>query len=255
VTIETTVLECINHLFRNHPHLARQTVEIVKDIWPQDDGVRLSIRGLISRYCSGNGLEIGPGKRPYCDQKTTVYLDKFQNNKDGTENPDIFADAIKIPLPSSHLDYVFSSHVLEHMQDTIGALKEWGRVLKEGGILFLVLPHADRTFDKNRAKTTLEHHISDSLNLGDDYDRSHNDEIKRGWSKNEDAEEAARAYFTEWGVDTWDFEFRLKNGVIHFHVWTQDEIVRLLQYLGYKIIFVLDYLEERSDSFIVISKK
>jgi len=41
----------------------------------------------------------------------------------------------------SSMDFVFSSHLLEHIDDHILALKEWMRVLKDGGYLILYLPH------------------------------------------------------------------------------------------------------------------
>jgi len=212
------------------------------------------IRPLISSYCTGQGLEIGPGKKPYCNPETTLFLDKFTDNKDGTPEPDIISDANHIPKPDETFDYVFSSHVLEHMQNTIAALKEWVRVLRHGGILFLVLPHGDRTFDRHREKTTLEHHLNDYENLTDEYDHSHNEEIKSGWSKNEDFD-GGKKYEEQWGAPVWDFDFRLRNGVIHFHVWTQDEIVRLLQYLGLKIMVVVETAPERTDSFVVVAQK
>nr|VFJ62061.1 MAG: Methyltransferase domain-containing protein [Candidatus Kentron sp. DK] len=215
---------------------------------------RVTIRPLIRNYCIGQGLEIGAGKQPYCNPGTTLFLDKFTDNRDGTPNPDIISDASIIPIPDETFDYVISSHVLEHMQNTIAALKEWCRILKEGGILFLVLPHGDRTFDRYRDKTTLEHHISDYENLTDEYDYSHNEEIKIGWSKNDDFD-GGEKYEQEWGAPVWDFDFRLKNGVIHFHVWTQDEIVRLLQYLDLKIMAVVEKAPERSDSFVVVARK
>ena len=41
----------------------------------------------------------------------------------------------------SSLDYVFSSHTLEHLEDWEQALDEWSRKLRPGGHLFLYLPH------------------------------------------------------------------------------------------------------------------
>jgi predicted SAM-dependent methyltransferase len=38
-------------------------------------------------------------------------------------------------------DFVYSSHLLEHIVDTEGALREWLRVLSEDGYLILYLPH------------------------------------------------------------------------------------------------------------------
>lgn len=42
---------------------------------------------------------------------------------------------------SQSMNYVFSSHLLEHIQDFESALKEWWRVIKVGGHLCLYLPH------------------------------------------------------------------------------------------------------------------
>ena len=176
------------------------------------------LRPLVRTYCTGQGLEIGPGKSPYCDPATTLFLDKFTDTRDGTPAPDIISDANVIPKPAETFDYIVSSHVLEHMQNTIATLKEWERVLKKDGILFLVLPHGDRTFDRHREKTTLEHHISDYDKLTDEYDHSHNEEIKKGWSKNEDFDVGKEEYEREWGAPVWDFDFRLRKGAMHFHV-------------------------------------
>jgi SAM-dependent methyltransferase len=43
-------------------------------------------------------------------------------------------------FPYRNLDYVFSSHCLEHIPDWVGALEYWTDSLKSGGILFLYLP-------------------------------------------------------------------------------------------------------------------
>lgn len=41
------------------------------------------------------------------------------------------------------MDFVFSSHLLEHIQDYRTALKEWWRIIRPGGHLCLYLPHKD----------------------------------------------------------------------------------------------------------------
>lgn len=244
-------LEIIKYLIEKHPEFK----EHVKNFTYEENQMPYFIKPLIAKYCVGSGLEIGAGKAPYCDPARTKFLDKFTDNKDGTPNPDIISDASVIPTESEKFDYVFSSHVLEHMQNTIATLKEWIRVLKKDGVLFLLLPHADRTLDKFREKTTLLHHLDDYKNLTDEPDQSHNDEIKVGWSKNENFEQEAINYKNEWGADVWDFDFRHKNGVIHYHVWTQDEIVKLFQYLGLKILYVSEIAQERPDTFIVVARK
>lgn len=66
---------------------------------------------------------------------------------------DVIADGASLPFPDEHWDFVISSHCLEHNWDVIGALKEWLRVVKFGGMVFTIFPHPERTFDKGRERT------------------------------------------------------------------------------------------------------
>jgi ubiquinone/menaquinone biosynthesis C-methylase UbiE len=74
---------------------------------------------------------------------------------------DVVGLADELPLPDGGEDYVLTSHVLEHVEDPIGALLEWDRVVRPGGVIFMIVPHKERTFDVNEDRTTLEHVISD----------------------------------------------------------------------------------------------
>jgi SAM-dependent methyltransferase len=210
---------------------------------------------LIRRYCVGRGVEVGPGKFPYCDPRTTTFVEKHPDAADGMRQPHIVADASAIPLPDASQDYVFSSHVLEHLPDTIRTLNEWLRLLKPGGVLFILLPHGDRTFDRHREKTTIEHHLGDFERLGDQPDHSHDEEARAGWSKLEDFGTVEASHREAFGTDMWDFDHRLAHGAMHYHVWTQDEIVRLLQHLGLKIVAAVDEVADRRDTFAVVARK
>jgi SAM-dependent methyltransferase len=64
-------------------------------------------------------------------------------------------------VPDAAVDFVLSSHCLEHVADPLRALHEWRRVTKPGGHLVLVLPDPQRTFDHQRPITTLAHLRSD----------------------------------------------------------------------------------------------
>lgn len=68
---------------------------------------------------------------------------------------DVVADGAALPFENGQWDFVVTSHCLEHNFDTIGAFKEWLRVVKPGGIVFTIFPHPDRTPDKGRKRTTL----------------------------------------------------------------------------------------------------
>jgi SAM-dependent methyltransferase len=61
----------------------------------------------------------------------------------------------QLPLEDNSVDFVISSHVIEHFPDPIKALREWYRVVKPGGYLYIIAPHKERTFDKERPRSTL----------------------------------------------------------------------------------------------------
>ena len=68
---------------------------------------------------------------------------------------DIVAPGDKLPIEDRSVDFVISSHAIEHFSDPIKALKEWYRVVKPGGYLYIIAPHKERTFDKDRDRTPL----------------------------------------------------------------------------------------------------
>lgn len=86
-----------------------------------------TIHGLAKQCCKGKGLDIGSGKWP---------LDGARAIENRNEE-----NAYKVLEPDASQDFVFSSHVLEHLEKPEQALAEWWRVLKKGGVLFLYLPH------------------------------------------------------------------------------------------------------------------
>jgi SAM-dependent methyltransferase len=45
-----------------------------------------------------------------------------------------------LPFEDDSIDRVIATHVLEHVADPVGALEEWVRVTKPGGVISLILP-------------------------------------------------------------------------------------------------------------------
>ncbi|WP_414663855.1 methyltransferase domain-containing protein [Horticoccus sp. 23ND18S-11] len=106
------------------------------------------------------GLEIGAHTNPVTGL-SPFYTDAVASYAGSAGRVDFLADARALPLPDGTLDYLCSSHVLEHLPDPIAALHEWHRVLRPGGWLYLVVPDKRFTFDEPRATTSCEHLLRD----------------------------------------------------------------------------------------------
>lgn len=95
-------------------------------------------------YTRGRGLDIGCG--PFKAYQHFIGVDNGHHW--GTQGADIVTEATDLSLfADESLDFVFSSHLLEHIQDIELALSEWFRVIKPGGHLVLYLPH-DKLYPK-----------------------------------------------------------------------------------------------------------
>ena len=83
-----------------------------------------------SMFCVGDGLDIGGTREcSFLGAKAinTIFNDGFHATN----------------LPPGKYDYIFSSHCLEHIENYLETLLYWREHLREGGVLFLYLPHPD----------------------------------------------------------------------------------------------------------------
>src|SRR6266852_2666205 len=64
-------------------------------------------------------------------------------------------------IGDSSYDCVLASHTLEHIANPLQALKEWKRVSRKDGLLLLLLPHKNGTFDWRRPTTSIAHMVED----------------------------------------------------------------------------------------------
>lgn len=86
--------------------------------------------GFFEAYCNGRGIDIGYGG------------DLLTENCRGWDFEHGDAQYLH-GIKDSEFDFVYSSHVLEDMVEPKIALKNWWRVLKNGGYLILYVPHRD----------------------------------------------------------------------------------------------------------------
>lgn len=136
---------------------------------------------LAQQYCTGVGVELGaaahnpfdlPGSinvAPFSDDPTHVDYNDFllyQQAQVGLcghyAKVDLVGEAHAMTLGDTSQDYVISSHVVEHLPDLISAFLEWNRILRPGGIIFMVFPKRDAAeLDRGRPITPLQHFIDD----------------------------------------------------------------------------------------------
>jgi SAM-dependent methyltransferase len=66
-------------------------------------------------------------------------------------------------LPEGKVDYIFSSHCLEHLENWVDALDHWSSRLRSGGVLFLYIPHKTQEYwlpwNNRKHKHVLDEHI------------------------------------------------------------------------------------------------
>jgi SAM-dependent methyltransferase len=86
--------------------------------------------------CKGKGVDIGFHKEDW----------KFPGAI-GADLIDTTNSYHAMSLPND-LDYIYSSHCLEHLPDWVAALEFWALMLKKGGNIFLYLPHPDQEYWK-----------------------------------------------------------------------------------------------------------
>lgn len=65
---------------------------------------------------------------------------------------DVRADVAYLPFKDGSVSEIYASHILEHFSHTrtLAVLKEWVRVLKKGGTLYVSVPDFDRAIELYR---------------------------------------------------------------------------------------------------------
>ena len=94
------------------------------------------------------GVEIGAFKSPIPGlAPRPIYVDRFRDYAGARCLADYYGDATELPFRDNSLDYVVTSHVLEHVPNPVKALAEWYRVLRPGGIIYCLVPDRRYTWD------------------------------------------------------------------------------------------------------------
>lgn len=216
---------------------------------------------------NARGLEIGAHSQPV-PFLSPFYTDSVKTYAGSEGHVDFLADACYLPLPDDTLDYLCSSHVLEHLPNPLGALYEWHRVLKPGGWLYLVVPDKRFTFDRSRPLTSINHLLNDFLMGTYLCSDEHLTEFvyEADWATlrpDGPPEEVANAK----RITLEDYRRRLAQGEhidIHYHTFTPESLEKLLLVAGlagdrsgyFEIVGRAErYLPDRGDGICFLLRK
>jgi len=151
----------------------------------------------------------------------------YYKNKKGFQ---YIAEATNLSkIGNSKYDFVLSCHSLEHTANTLKALKEWNRILRNNGYLILVLPNKKFTFDEYRPVTTFEHLREDLINNTDETDNTHFEEVIRLHSMKKDEGVKTKLELIERTNNNYE------NRCVHHHVFDFELIKTMLLYTGFSI--------------------
>lgn len=113
-------------------------------------------RSLVLNLCHGKGVELGPGSNPnilasettdvtYVEEKTATEWNHLYNKR-GFEIPSelwskySIGTASALPVPDHSCDFIFSSHVFEHLANPLGHLQYWRTKLRDSGVVVAIVP-------------------------------------------------------------------------------------------------------------------
>ena len=188
--------------------------------------MKYKVHFFVEKYCKGKGLEIGGAAHnsfnikaknvDYCEHNSPsdAYYQSQMELCGKVKKVDIIAPGDNIPLPDSSVDFVFSSHVIEHFYNPLSALREWYRVTKNGGNIVLLVPNKLYTFDYERECTTIEEFV--------EHDKNHD--------KNKVYEDC------------------------HHSVWTFESFLEFTKFFGYDVIASINESKHMENSFGVVIK-
>lgn len=217
---------------------------------------------LAKRYCQGLGLEIGALCFPWPNVRThnmdyvsaaTLRAQYKEHQDKQFKNVDIIDSAETCEqVKDNTYRFLVSSHNLEHMENPIGALQNWVRVVKTGGHLVMAVPHKDHCFDRDRDVTTLRHLVDDFLYP--EYRESQREKTYREYLSKVDKLAGDRLEESvKWCMGC--------NYNIHFHTFTTESVSELscllestgsvvcreLVFKGHEIFWVLEKKKEATE--------
>jgi predicted SAM-dependent methyltransferase len=213
---------------------------------------------VAARYLRGHGIEIGALHRPlkvpnntkvsYVDRMSREDLQKtyLRASKHKLVEVDIIDDGETLhSLSDNSYDFLIANHMIEHCQNPIQTIKNFLRVIRVNGILFMAVPDKRHTFDRWRPVTSIDHLVRDYAEGPE-------------WSFYKHIEEFARLVDR---VPTEELKSHIQKIIdtdpnIHFHVWTLETYMEFLlccRNLGLK--FKIELIESNNSELLTVLRK
>lgn len=212
---------------------------------------------LLAR-CKGAGVEIGPGPNPrvlpgegtdvrYVEQKMPAEWDRlygahYKKKFDPVLEPlYVIGEAHRIPAEPDSLDFIFSSHVFEHLVNPLGHLRLWSKLLREGGEVLMVVPDYIGSKDYLVDATTI-HEISS------EYEACSFEPSLRHYEKYAKARSSSQSKAQKW------LEEKIS---VHMHYYSNDNMTKLLERAvseGWYDRFGLVHSRNAKDFHVILTK-
>ncbi len=128
-----------------------------------------------------------------------------------------------ISIPTDSQDFLIASHVFEHLPNPIGGLMEFYRVVKNGGIIYLIVPEKTRTGDKFRPRTQLSHMIADYQDSSSERDLEHFREFVHMNPNDREAFE----------LETRRLQKTIES--FHYHVFLEEDVINIIDWCNRNI--------------------
>lgn len=217
---------------------------------------------VAERHLRGQGIEIGALQDPLPLPRgaTARYLDIADTDALRAMYPrkarrhlvkvDVVDDGETLAtIADCSQGWVAANHFLEHCEDPVGTLRNLLRVVRPGGVVFLSVPDMRFTFDRDRAPTTLEHVLRDHEAGPAGSRRAHYADVVQVAMKVQGEAAVAAAVA----------ELEAKDFRIHFHCWSQTELLELLCALqrrpGFPRFDVVEFVANGQEMVVVLRRR
>jgi len=216
----------------------------------------LDRRPLVN-LCRGKGVELGPGPRPqifpgegvdvsyveqtHPDDWGRLYGGSSEVNFDpALSDRYVVGNANDVPAEARSLDFIFSSHVFEHLANPLGHLEHWSGLLKSGGKIVAVIPDYIGSKDFLMEPTSIAELESEYASNNFDVTDAHYE-----------------AYGRARGDAKFGEELRRKSLSIHVHFYTHDNTAAICEWavrnLGYSSFSII-HADNHKDFYLVLNK-